>query len=157
MLVERQKIIKELEDVVLDITLFLRHEIGNEVDCELGKSVMNLSYNQQMILFLIEKKDIKHVKDLASYLSISPSAVSQIIAKFEQQDIVIREIQLSNRRTTLIKIGPKGRDILNEMDAIKSNVFVKYLSKMEEEDLLSFKKSFHKFLNIIVEHKEEHE
>jgi len=153
----RQEIVKELEDVIFDINLFIRHELTHEFGCELEKNVMNLSHNQQMILFLIEKKGINHVKDLASYLNISPSAVSQIVAKFEQQNIVQRKIELSNRRTTLIEIGSKGREILDEMDRLKSTVFLKYLAQMEEDDLLTLKNSFTKFYDIIVKNKEENE
>ncbi|WP_416147138.1 MarR family transcriptional regulator [Salipaludibacillus sp. HK11] len=154
---DRKKIMNELEEVVLDINIFLRHELGREFGTEMGKRMMNLSHNQQMVLFLIEHKGINHVKDLARYLNVSPSAVSQIIAKFEQQDVLKRKVEDSNRRSTLIEMGPKGREILDEMNKIRSTVFLKYLSKMEEDDLLVIKSSFSKFYNIIVETKEEHE
>lgn len=151
----RGQIIKELEDIILDLNLFLTHKFGNEFSIELAKKINSLTPNQQIIVFLVEKKGITQVKDLASFLNISTSAVSQIVGKLENQEILTRSIDPSNRRNTIIDIGPMGREIINEMEKIKSEVFNKYLLKMEEEDLINFKNSFKKFLEIVVENKEE--
>lgn len=154
---DRENMLKEVEDVILDIYLFLKHEFGNEFGSELAKNVKNLSHNQQIVLFLIGNKGIKQVKDLASYLNISPSAVSQIIAKLEMQNIVKRKVDRANRRSILIEIEPKGREILDEMGRIKSIIFLKYVSKMEAEDLVVLKKSFKKFHQAIATNKEDNE
>ncbi|ADU29002.1 MarR family winged helix-turn-helix transcriptional regulator [Evansella cellulosilytica] len=154
---DKQMIMNELEEVMLDINLFLSHRLGNEFTTEITKRFVSLTPNQQMTLFLVDKKGIKHVKDIANFLNISTSAVSQIVAKLEQQDILKRVIDASNRRSTVIEVGQKGKEILNEMDRIKSTIFQRYLSLMEEEDLLVLKNSMRKFLTIIAESKEDHE
>ncbi|WP_096438572.1 MarR family winged helix-turn-helix transcriptional regulator [Alteribacter populi] len=152
---ERENIIKELEDVIFDINLFLKHEFGNEFCNQFKKKFLSLSPNQQMVLFLVDKKGINQVKDISLYLNISTSAVSQLVGKLVRLDILHRKVEESNRRNTLIEIGPKGRVLLNEMDQIKSTIFHKYLSKMEEEDLLIFKNSFKNFLRIIADSQED--
>lgn len=152
---EKEVIIKELEDVILDINLFLRHEFGNEFTNEFNKKFISLSTNQQMVLFLVDQKGVNHVKDISQYLNISTSAVSQIVAKLESMDILYRTVDKNNRRSTLIELGPKGRELLREMNKIKSTIFHTFLSKMEKEDLLIFKHSFEKFLRIIAENQED--
>ncbi len=146
----REEIISELEEIILDINLFLTLEFGNEFSAVFQKKFANLTPNQQMTLFLVDVKGVNQPTDLARALNISTSAISQIVGKLEAQDILKRSIDPTNRRSTIIEIGPKGRDLLDAMNSIKSLIFSKYLTKMEDEDLLAFKNSFRKFLSIIV-------
>ncbi|MDG5788962.1 MarR family transcriptional regulator [Evansella sp. AB-P1] len=153
----KEEIINELEDVILDINLFIRQQLGSEISSALEAKIASLSSNQLMTLFLVAKKELNHVKDIASYLNISTSAVSQIVGKLENQGFLHREINQANRRSTIITLGCKGTELINEMDQIKSTIFQQYLSKMEVEDLLLLKNSFKKFLTVLVESKEDHD
>ncbi|MDQ0256805.1 DNA-binding MarR family transcriptional regulator [Evansella vedderi] len=147
---ERDNIMKELEDILLDINLLLRNKLGNQVTAEFEEKLFTLSPNQQTLLFLVGEKGIKHVKDLSSFLNVSASAISQMVAKLEGMGILKRTIDVQNRRSTIIEVGPKGEELLAEMNKIKSTIFSKYLSKMEEQDLIAFKDSLTKFFHIIV-------
>ena len=78
---KKEEIIRDLEEVILDINLILNHEFSTELD-------IKLSHNQQMVLFLIGTREVRHVKDLAYLLNISTSAVSQIVGKLEKQKMI---------------------------------------------------------------------
>lgn len=152
----RKEIMTEFEEILLDINLFLTHEFGNAFSAEFEKKFTSLTPNQHMILVLVDQKGINQPKDLARYLNISTSAISQIVAKLEALDLLKRSIDQNNRRNTIIEIGASGRALLDEMEKIKTTIFQKYLDKMEDADLLAFKNSFKKFLSILVtENKED--
>ncbi|WP_280769351.1 MarR family winged helix-turn-helix transcriptional regulator [Salipaludibacillus daqingensis] len=138
------EVISDIEERVFDISLILNREFGTEYEnC--------LSSNQQLMLILVAKKGVKHVKDLAYHMNVSASAISQMVAKLEQLDIIYREIDESNRRSTILRLGSKGKDILAMMDENRSEIINKYLSKMSEKDLIEVMDAFRKLHETIIE------
>ncbi|WP_167553293.1 MarR family winged helix-turn-helix transcriptional regulator [Evansella clarkii] len=144
----KEEIIRDLEEVVIDINLILNHEFSTELN-------MKLSHNQQMVLFLVGTRGVKHVKDLAYLLNISTSAVSQIVAKLEKKEMIERQVDPNNRRSTILKLGQAGKDLLNRLDKMRNTIFQKYLAEMDIKDLQSLRESFTKFREIIIEKKNE--
>ncbi|MCE7793535.1 MarR family transcriptional regulator [Salipaludibacillus sp. CUR1] len=137
-----EKIVDEIEKHVVDISLKLNHEFGSELENK-------LSSNQQLMLFLVGRKDIKHVKDLAYFMNVSASAISQMAAKLEQMDLIIREVDKNNRRNTVLTLGPEGKLLLNQMEENRSAITNKYLSQLTESDLLSIRDVLNKLNHII--------
>lgn len=140
-------ILNEIEEYFMDIALKLNHELGVEVQND-------LSENQRLLLFLVNNKHIQHVKDLAYFMNVSPSAISQMVKRMEDMDLIVREVDKNNRRTTILKIGPKGKEFLNQMEEQRRIITVRYLSKMNEEDLIDVRNFMKKFHDIIVDTQE---
>lgn len=141
---DNNEVISNIEESLFDISLVLNREFGTDyVNC--------LSSNQQLMLFLVAKKDVKHVKDLAYNMNVSASAISQMVAKLEQLDIVYREIDQSNRRNTILRLGSRGIEILKIMDENRSKIINKYLSKMSGKDLNDVMNAFKKLQETIIE------
>lgn len=136
------EIFAEIEKNVIDISLALNHRFNSEIDND-------LTPNQQLLLYLVGKKDVQHVKDLAYYMSVSPSAISQMVAKLEQDNVIVREIDESNRRNTLLKLGERGKTLMDETDLRRSAIINDYLKKMNEKDLLEINGALHKLYTII--------
>jgi DNA-binding MarR family transcriptional regulator len=91
------------------------------------------------------------VKDLAYHMNVSASAISQMVAKLEQLDIISREIDVSNRRSTILRLGSKGEEILKKMDENRSEIINKYLSHMDEKDLIEVMGAFRKLHQTIMD------
>lgn len=138
------EVISDIEERLFDISLVFNREFGSEY-------VNSLSSNQQLMLFLVAKKDVKHVKDLAYHMNVSASAISQMVAKLEQLDILSREIDESNRRNTILRLGSRGIAILKIMDENRSKIINKYLSNMNENDLIQVMNAFKKLQEKIIE------
>lgn len=138
------EVITDIEERLFDISLVFNREFGSEY-------VNSLSSNQQLMLFLVAKKDVKHVKDLAYHMNVSASAISQMVAKLEQLDILSREIDKSNRRNTILRLGSRGIAILKIMDENRSKIINKYLSDMNERDLIEVMNAFKKLQEKIIE------
>ncbi len=106
-----------------------------------------LSTNQQLLLYLIWKREIKTVKELATELGVSPSAVSQMVAKLEKMKLVKRSIDLQDRRNICVELELEGQKVLEEADQVRALL----LAKIELQDLIELKKGFEKFYHILVE------
>ncbi len=74
-----------------------------------------------------------------------------MVAKLEHMDIICREIDLSNRRSTILRIGSNGHDLLKTMDENRSKIINKYLSHMDEKDLIEVMEAFRKLHQTIVD------
>jgi len=140
----KNDVISEIEEHLFDIILILNREFSSEY-------VNSLSSNQQLLLFLVAKKDVKHVKDLAYHMNISASAISQMVAKLEQLGMIQREIDMSNRRNTILRLGSKGIDVLKIMDENRSRIINKYLSELNEKSLFKVMDAFNKLHQTIIE------
>ncbi|GEL07964.1 MarR family winged helix-turn-helix transcriptional regulator [Salisediminibacterium halotolerans] len=138
------EIFAQIEENVIDISLALNHRFNSEIDND-------LTPNQQLLLYLVGKKGVRHVKDLAYYMSVSASAISQMVAKLEQDSVIQREIDETNRRSTVLRLGERGQTLMDETDMRRSAIINDYLLKMNEKDLLEINSALKKLYTIIRE------
>lgn len=131
----KDKIKQEIEQHIVDLMIALQHDFGSAVDNE-------LSPNQQLVLYLIGKRNLSRVKELAHHMNVSPSAVSQMMAKLEKMELVKRHVEKDNRRNTVVCLLPEGEKALKKMDARRHEVMDKYLSGLAENDLQAIHQAF---------------
>jgi len=79
----------------------------------------NLTPPQYSILMELWKSDGKQFKDLASACCCSPSTITGIIDTMEKKEIVYRENNPEDRRSLLVKLTEKGKEIKNTTPPIK--------------------------------------
>lgn len=90
--------------------------IGKEMHSSQGFSfgTLKVSRPQVMILFFIaEQKNSTSVKDLAKFLHITPGGVSQFINNMVVKKLLIREEDVSDRRSINIKMTPVAKRQFN--------------------------------------------
>ena len=73
-----------------------------------------LSMSQVGALFHIHRKGASGVSDIGSELGITSAAVSQMLDRLVQQDLVLRTEDPHDRRLKQIVLTRRGLDILNE-------------------------------------------
>ncbi|UJW58462.1 MarR family transcriptional regulator [Bacillus sp. A116_S68] len=139
----------EIEKYLVDINLRLNYEFNSEL------ANKQMSKNQQLILYLIGVNGINHVKDLAYYMNLSASAISQMITKMEQMHLVTREIDTTNRRSTILKLGSEGEALLEELQDKRRKIAAKYLTKMDENHLVNIRDALKHVNDIIYKAQEE--
>ncbi|MCR6107405.1 winged helix DNA-binding protein [Salipaludibacillus agaradhaerens] len=139
----------EIEKYLVDINLRLNYEFNSEL------ANKQMSKNQQLILYLIGVNGINHVKDLAYYMNLSASAISQMITKMEQMHLVTREIDTTNRRSTILKLGSEGEALLEELQDKRRKIAAKYLTKMDEKHLVNIRDALKHVNDIIYKAQEE--
>ncbi|MFW9874543.1 MAG: MarR family winged helix-turn-helix transcriptional regulator [Candidatus Thorarchaeota archaeon] len=79
----------------------------------------NLTPPQYSILMELWKSDGKPFKDLASACCCSPSTITGIIDTMERNDLVYRENNPNDRRSLLVKLTEKGKEIKKITPPIK--------------------------------------
>ncbi|TVP83256.1 MAG: MarR family transcriptional regulator [Alkalicoccus sp.] len=125
---DNNQIKQEVEQHIVDFMITLQHEFGSTVDA-------GLSPNQQLVLYLIGTKKVCRVKELASCMNVSASAVSQMMAKLDQLKLVERCVDEENRRNTVLRLLPEGEKLLGKMEEQRHTIMDRYLSDLSEKDL----------------------
>lgn len=103
------------------------------------KQIAGYNPSEIKVLFAIkqgtneEKKDMK-VSEISKQLNITSPSVTQIINKLEKDDIVLRNIDPSDRRAVNIRLTNKGMKVVAEAKAVLSDTFVGLIDFLGEED-----------------------
>jgi DNA-binding MarR family transcriptional regulator len=79
----------------------------------------NLTPPQYSILMELWKSDGKQFKELASACCCSPSTITGIVDTMEKNELVQREKNPDDRRSLLVKLTDKGKNIKNSTPPIK--------------------------------------
>ncbi|MFX1323738.1 MAG: MarR family winged helix-turn-helix transcriptional regulator [Promethearchaeota archaeon] len=79
----------------------------------------NLTPPQYSILTELWKSDGKQFKELASACCCSPSTITGIVDTMEKNELVYRESNPDDRRSLLVKLTNKGREIETTTPPIK--------------------------------------
>ena len=103
------------------------------------KQIAGYNPSEIKVLFAIkhgtneEKRDMK-VSEISKQLNITSPSVTQIINKLEKDDIILRNIDPSDRRAVKIRLTDKGIRVVSEAKAILSTTFVGLIEYLGEED-----------------------
>ncbi|MBD8004200.1 MarR family winged helix-turn-helix transcriptional regulator [Bacillus norwichensis] len=107
----------------------------------------DLTPQQEIMMFYIIRNQPVTSNDIAAYLNISKSAVSQVIPKLEEKQMINRHVNPANRREIYITLGSRGQEYLQLLNHIDELLVRKYYSKVTLEEL----RDVHAILNKIVE------
>nr|WP_275899656.1 MarR family transcriptional regulator [Bacillus piscicola] len=119
----------------IDESLF---DLFLKIDEEFGGYYIDVPERYRFVLIVISKYESLYVKDLARLLHASPSSVSQLLSKMEKENYIVRELDVEKRRQTFVRLGEKGRDVLESMEKTRNEISSKYLLKLSREDLTAF-------------------
>ena len=117
----------------------------NQSGCCCGVTITQCHTLMELVL-----KDNVTVNELAKRLHLDKSTVSRTIDNLVQADLVGREIPLSNRRTTRIKLTEKGHSFCKTINEGNNQYFLKALHAIPSEKLVDFIQSFEKFTNEMI-------
>lgn len=93
-----------------------------------------------MLLTLVIRHPSSSPTELAEKMDITKSAVSQQLAKLENEDYIIRKQYVEDKRSYTIELGKKGYLYKKEIEAFKRKVSERYhanLSLIELSNILS--------------------
>ncbi|GAF66786.1 putative transcriptional regulator [Bacillus sp. TS-2] len=143
----------EYREVLLKIEAAVHHITKNLTPEIEQLSQLNLSRTQEAILLLFLRNPNITLKELADFLDISKSAVTQIVNKLEDKDLLMRTINLENRREVRLSLGQKGEIVKKELQQFEKKVVNEYIKKIPIEDLKHSLHTLEQFEEIIRETK----
>ncbi|WP_214818706.1 MarR family transcriptional regulator [Exiguobacterium sp. s131] len=100
-----------------------------------------LSYQQEQMLLLFKRRETWTTTEIATKMSISKSAVSQVLKVLEQRDFVMREKNPENLRESFIRLGPNGLAYSKQIDAIEERLAEEMFSVLEDDEMKMINRS----------------
>ena len=97
----------------------------------------SLTPQQEIIMSYIIRYEPVIANDIAKHFEISKSAVSQVLPKLEDDKMIYRQVNPSNRRESLIYLGERGKAYYQVLTKIDQLLVEKYYSKVSLEELNS--------------------
>lgn len=117
-----------------------------------------LSFNEMAVFWAIKKISFDNptspyvkLSDISELLKISKPALSQIIKKLEDKELVERIFIRSDRRITPVRFTEKGTDIFKKENEYMLKVTQSIIKKMGEEDTETFISLLRKLYSIVSE------
>jgi DNA-binding MarR family transcriptional regulator len=109
---------KQLIEKVIENIYELRKRIS--IEMHLYFTQANITHSQGLVLNLIKKKGIINIRDLASLLSMTSSAATQLVDSLVNKGFLIRKRNPQDRRTLKIELTEKAQ---KQFEILKSKSF----------------------------------
>ena len=82
----------------------------------------NLTPKQALVLEHLNIHSKLSVNELASKMKVTPGAISQLLAKLEQQQYIVRSINPESRREIIVTLGEKGTNLYQAFEKIDQKI-----------------------------------
>jgi MarR family transcriptional regulator, organic hydroperoxide resistance regulator len=89
---------------------------------------------QMFMLYLINKYDKCKLNLLAEKMEVKPSAITVMMDRLEKPGYVKRTHDVTDRRSVLVEITPKGKEILAQGVQQRNEILSSYLSRLEPHE-----------------------
>lgn len=106
----------------------------------------HLTPQQEIIMSYIILNEPVISKDIATNFDISKSAVSQVISKLEEMNMIYRQENSTNRRETFIYLGDRGKEFHHLIKKIDAILVEKYYSKASLVELKNVLETLNKIV-----------
>jgi DNA-binding MarR family transcriptional regulator len=120
-------------------TLFLSVELNKLVNLMrlkaevILKNQFGIDYSQLQVLRFVSILDKPNQQGITELINFSPAGVSKLIDKLEAMELLTKTMDKTNRRSNLIVLTPKGKNILVEALPILDAEFNKYIKVKDKE------------------------
>lgn len=70
------------------------------------------------------------VKDLAHNMNLTPSRVTRLITSLEEKKLILRKLDMEDRRNVRVMINPKNKNFVEEMDKKHTELHAEILANV---------------------------
>ncbi|WP_019638868.1 MarR family winged helix-turn-helix transcriptional regulator [Paenibacillus fonticola] len=109
-----------------------------------------LTPRQALVLEHVYRHTALSVNDLASKMNVTPGAISQLLAKLEQNKYIVRTINLKSRREIIVTMGEKGVDLYNTYNRIDQKIADEYYSKLHPDVMDQLERAVNELHTIVM-------
>ncbi|WIV21068.1 MarR family transcriptional regulator [Paenibacillus polygoni] len=113
----------------------------------------HLTSQQEVVLIYISRRDRVTAAQIAQEFDITKSAVSQVLTKLEQQDLIEKIVNPDNRRESFIVLGKQGKRFMDTLVEIEDHMIEKYYSKVKMDDLIHMTNTIEEINQVIKKNK----
>jgi len=105
-----------------------------------------INWSQWLILNSLHQGDVTTPAQVASYIAADRSAVTRLLDRLEQKDLVTREHDGLDRRSVKLHLTDPGRDIARALNRLAEEHQSRFLSQLHPTELRAFKANIQKLL-----------
>lgn len=91
-----------------------------------------ITYSQFLILHTINSLGSPTQFQIASCMSLTGAGTSKLISKLEFMGLIIKKVNINNKRANIITLTKKGENIINSALQTLENEFEKYINKTDK-------------------------
>jgi len=118
-----------------------------------GWKSSGLSHAQLGLLYMLFYHRELSPKDIADYMGISKSAVSQLVEPLTDKDLLQRRNDQHDRRVVKLSLSPKGKKILHQINKYKYAGIRSALDSLNTQELQEFNRLAQKMFSSISKQK----
>jgi len=89
--------------------------------------------------------------EMGDYLCVSKAAISQMLGSLESRRLITREADPENRRTIIVKLTEKGREVIERSERLFDSEISKMIDRFGEKDTKEIIRLIYKFVDIVNE------
>ncbi|WP_455675400.1 MarR family winged helix-turn-helix transcriptional regulator [Pradoshia sp.] len=106
---------------------------------------LGITGSQFQLLNKIQKEKVSNVKRLAEELDVKSSAITVMLERLVQHDLVSRVQDEKDRRSVLVTLTDEGENVLKQAKAHSKDILMKYASLLDEEEQVMIDRVLRKF------------
>lgn len=99
---------------------------------------LGLSHAQIGMLYMLYCHENASFKQIAKYLDVSNSAITQLVEPLLDKGLVLRQVDPKDRRSAKLTLSPKGKDLLKKFKKQKTEGLRTALNGLNSNDLTHF-------------------
>ena len=125
---------KELNRELLHSLFQLKSTLNTEFVKDTSSAVRDINLSEYILMHEIaeNRRDLASIRE---YLSITKSAVSQMLRSLERKGYLTRRINLRNRRNIVVELTDAGRTVLQEKSEEFNARYESVTNDMREGDI----------------------
>ena len=137
----------------------LAFSIGKKLQTELLEKLQSsgLTPPQFYILKILDRYCASRATTLAKKMYVKPSAITVMIDRLIDHDLVLRYHDENDRRVVVIELTTKGKAVLEEAMIARNQHIAKYFSELEVQEREDLLRLFEKLEAIICQSSEKKE
>jgi DNA-binding MarR family transcriptional regulator len=129
-----------LTDRILFMMSRIQNRILGHVKRELKKAGIVLSQGQMGVLLALERDGTVVMGKLSQILDMDNAALTRLVAGLEKRELVIREINLENRRQVRVTITPLGVEQVGIVKPVVMSTSKLISQGFSKEDMETYRK-----------------
>lgn len=142
-----------LEKVAIDLLsippLIFREIRGKLIKTTLADIDANITPLHFEIIRLLEKEGKLHVTEIGNRLRIAKAQMTKLTDKLVDLKLVERQTDVTDRRTCMITLSPRGKAVLEKHRASLMNALRETMEQLSDEDLRDLSNTLRKLQDIL--------
>ena len=146
----REDILEKVATDLLSIPPLIFREIrGKLIKTTLADIDANITPLHFEIIRLLEKEGKLHVTEIGNRLRIAKAQMTKLTDKLVDLKLVERQTDVTDRRTCMITLSPRGKTVLEKHRASLMNALRETMEQLSDEDLRDLSNTLRKLQDIL--------